>query len=193
MHRTGFYAYKQTWFNRSEMAVTETCVPVAIARFAVIWVDVAFLFLFVTRDTYRSSWGIISLLRPPAWFCIAFSPSVDFLIVKWHILTLPLQWSQWWQFDLLPAFQLLFHDHKSTQIMSCKHFAVNYCNTTLNFIEISSTTCGAILVRHLTAWNSEWMMSFWLFPFIQITNPALPRPLHFILLLLVTCWECYFV
>ena len=40
-------------------------------------------------------------------------------------------------------------------VMSCTHFALNYCEITLNLIEISSTACGGNLVKHIALRNSE--------------------------------------
>ena len=60
--------------------MAETCVAVATVRSVANWLRVAFLLLFATRETYRSSWGVIILLRPLACFWKAFPPSAAFLI-----------------------------------------------------------------------------------------------------------------
>ena len=78
IHRTGFRAFKSTWFKGFKMVLSEIRVPVVIAESAGIWLGVAFLFLSATWDTCQSSWGVMILLRPPACFCIVFLPLADF-------------------------------------------------------------------------------------------------------------------
>ena len=72
-----------------------------------------------------------------------------------------------------------------------KHFTLNYCNITLNFTEISLTICGAFFSQARNLMKSR-IKSLYALPFIQITGPALLRPLHLILLLLVICRERFF-
>ena len=156
------------------------------------YLRVALLFFFATRDTYRFFWSVIIFLWTSACFCIAFPLSMAFLIARWHVLTLLSPWPQWRYFNLLSAVQLLIHDRRNTQMMSCKHFAFNYCNTTLNFRKISSITSGTTLAKQLTAWNFEWMKSLCALTFIRITGLSLLLSLHLILLLFVISRERYF-
>ena len=136
------------------MFLIKTYVPVRIALSTAIWLGVISLFLFATVDTYRSSWSVAILPRQPECFYMAFHFEWTCLIAWWHFLILPLLWPQWRYFRLLPIVQLS-STIVNTQIMSCRHFALKYCNSTMNFTKISSITCGTILVKHIKAWNSE--------------------------------------
>ena len=167
------------------MILAELCVPVAIGKYA-FWLGATFLFFFANVETYRSSSGAIIVLRSPAFFFIAFLILAAFWIARSHFLMLPLPCTQWWHFDIVPAVQLLVHDRRNTQMMSSKHFALNYCNTTLNFTKVSSTVYYVILVKHLTARNSKWIKNLCSLPFY--TDFALPCPMHLILLLFCTAY-----
>ena len=78
-------------------------------------------------------------------------------------------------------------------MMSCKYFALIYCNIRLNFLEIRLITCDAIFNQTLNKMKFRINEDCVALRFIQITVPALPRRLHLILLLLVICQERYFV
>ena len=112
--RAGFCAYTPTWFNRSKMVVSETYAPVAITRYAVIWLGVAFLFLFVTRNTYRFSWGMVILPWRLACFHITFPPSAAFFNCKMAFFDAPIAVNTVVTFDLKPDIQLLIHNCRNT-------------------------------------------------------------------------------
>ena len=159
------------------MVRAEIWVPVSI------WLRETFPFLFATRDTYHSSCSVVILLQSPACFHQVFPPSEGFFLL-WD--------GTFWHFhfcghsgNILTCFQPSNCSSMivSIQMMSCRHFKLNYCYTTLNFKDIS--LAAWILVKHVTAWNSEWIKSFCALSFTQIISPARSRFLHLTLLLFV--------
>lgn len=119
------------------MVLTYTLLLVAATRSAVTWLGVRFYTFSLLEIHMDLLWDVMFLPWPMASFHIAFPSLAAFF--KWKISLFDTPITVATVVTLVSSCLIAHSMIKSTQMMSWRHFVINYCCTTQSSKEITST------------------------------------------------------